>query len=380
MKILLLRAATGVLAAIYALLKLLPTRSGKVLFLSRQSNTPSLDFQLLEAELVRLDPGVRVVKIFNRIEPGAASKLSFARDTLRSMFHLATSCVCVLDTYWPAVSMLDHKPELTVIQIWHSLGKIKKSGLAAVGKPGGRTAEIAAVMRMHANYDYVVAGAEAWDRYYCESFGCSEDQLVHTSLPRLDVLSSKDPQMAQEVYERYPELIEGKLVLYAPTFRRTSRPEHSALIKALLSEGYKLVIKSHPNQALDSGEALTCPGVSAMQLLLVADYLITDYSAIALEAAAAGVKTFYYLFDSERYREHTGVNIELEEEMPGCVYYDVPSLVKGLRRADEGGYPEEVLARFQQKFLIPNRGHATSELARFVLAHARLEQAQGRGI
>ena len=380
MKILLLRAATGVLAAIYALLKLLPTRSGKVLFLSRQSNTPSLDFQLLEAELVRLDPGVRVVKIFNRIEPGAASKLSFARDTLRSMFHLATSCVCVLDTYWPAVSMLDHKPELTVIQIWHSLGKIKKSGLAAVGKPGGRTAEIAAVMRMHANYDYVVAGAEAWDRYYCESFGCSEDQLVYTSLPRHDVLSSKDPQMAQEVYERYPELIEGKLVLYAPTFRRTSRPEHSALIKALLSEGYKLVIKSHPNQALDSGEALTCPGVSAMQLLLVADYLITDYSAIALEAAAAGVKTFYYLFDSERYREHTGVNIELEEEMPGCVYYDVPSLVKGLRRADEGGYPEEVLARFQQKFLIPNRGHATSELARFVLAHARLEQAQGRGI
>ena len=380
MKILLLRAATGVLAAIYALLKLLPTRSGKVLFLSRQSNTPSLDFQLLEAELVRLDPGVRVVKIFNRIEPGAASKLSFARDTLRSMFHLATSCVCVLDTYWPAVSMLDHKPELTVIQIWHSLGKIKKSGLAAVGKPGGRTAEIAAVMRMHANYEYVVAGATAWDRYYCESFGCSEDQLVHTSLPRHDVLSSKDPQMAQEVYERYPELIEGKLVLYAPTFRRTSRPEHSALIKALLSEGYKLVIKSHPNQALDSGEALTCPGVSAMQLLLVADYLITDYSAIALEAAAAGVKTFYYLFDSERYREHTGVNIELEEEMPGCVYYDVPSLVKGLRRADEGGYPEEVLARFQQKFLIPNRGHATSELARFVLAHARLEQAQGRGI
>ena len=276
--------------------------------------------------------------------------------------------------------MLDHKPSLTVIQIWHSLGKIKKSGLAAVGKPGGRAAEIAAVMRMHANYDYVVAGAEAWDRYYCESFGCSEDQLVHTSLPRLDVLSSKDPQMAQEVYERYPELTGGKLVLYAPTFRRTSQPEHSALIEALLSEGYKLVIKSHPNQALDSGEALTCPGVSAMQLLLVADYLITDYSAIALEAAAAGVKTFYYLFDSERYREHTGVNIELEEEMPGCVYYDVPSLVEGLRRADEGDYPEEVFARFQQKFLIPNRGHATSELARFVLAHARLGQAPGQGI
>ena len=271
MKTLVLHIGSKLLAAVYALLKLLPTVNGKIVFLSRQHSTPSLDFRMLQDELRRCDPSVRIVTLCNRLEPGVASKLSFARDTLRSMFHLATSCACVLDTYWPAVSMLDHKPSLTVIQIWHSLGKIKKSGLAAVGKPGGRAAEIAAVMRMHANYDYVVAGAEAWDRYYCESFGCSEDQLVHTSLPRLDVLSSKDPQMAQEVYERYPELIEGKLVLYAPTFRRTSRPEHSALIKALLSEGYKLVIKSHPNQALDSGEALTCPGVSAMQLLLVAD-------------------------------------------------------------------------------------------------------------
>ncbi|MGN0073617.1 MAG: CDP-glycerol glycerophosphotransferase family protein [Coriobacteriales bacterium] len=360
------------MAAVYAPLKLLPTVNGKIVFLSRQQSTPSLDFRMLQDELRRRDPGVRIVTICNRIGPGLASKLSFALDTLRSMYHLATSSVCVLDTYWPAVSMLDHKPQLTVIQIWHSLGKIKKSGLAAVGKPGGRSTEIAALMRMHANYDYVVAGAESWDKYYCESFGCSKEQLVHTSLPRLDVLDSRDPQMAQEVYARYPELLEGKVVLYAPTFRRTSQPEHSELIETILSEGYKLVVKSHPNQALESGSALTCPEFSAMQLLLVADYLVTDYSAIALEAAAAGVKTFYYLFDSTHYREQNGLNIDLEAEMPGCVFYDVPSLVDGLRRADEGGYPEDVLARFQQKFLIPSRGHSTSDLAQFVLKQARL--------
>lgn len=372
MKSLALRIGRTLLAAVYAPLKLLPTVNGKIVFLSRQQSKPSLDFRMLQDELRRCDPNARIVTLCNRLEPGVASKLSFARDTLRSMYHLATSRACVLDTYWPAVSMLDHKPELTVIQIWHSLGKIKKSGLAAVGKPGGRGTEIAAVMRMHANYDYVVAGAGAWDRYYCESFGCSEEQLVHTSLPRLDVLSSKDPQMAREVYERYPELAEGRVVLYAPTFRRTSQPEHSELIEALLAEGYKLVIRSHPNQALDSGDALTCPDCSTMQLLMVADYLITDYSAIALEAAAADVQTFYYLFDSEHYLEQNGVNIDLEAEMPGCVFYDVPSLVGGLRRADEGDYPHDVLARFQRKFLIPSRGHATHDLARFVLEHARL--------
>ena len=41
------------------------------------------------------------------------------------MYHLATASVCVLDAYWPAISLLHHKKSLTVIQMWHALGKIK---------------------------------------------------------------------------------------------------------------------------------------------------------------------------------------------------------------------------------------------------------------
>ena len=74
--------------------------------------------------------------------------LEYAFVTLKSMYHLATASVCVLDSYWPAVSVLHHKKQLAVIQMWHAMGKIKKSGYQSLGKKFGRSDMIAREMRM----------------------------------------------------------------------------------------------------------------------------------------------------------------------------------------------------------------------------------------
>lgn len=57
--------------------------------------------------------------------------------------------------------MLNHKSSLTVIQIWHALGKIKQSGYQTVGKAGGRGRLVADELCMHRNYDYIIAGGKA---------------------------------------------------------------------------------------------------------------------------------------------------------------------------------------------------------------------------
>ena len=147
------------LQMIYAVLKLLPTKKNKVVFLSRQSDTLTPDFEMVQQELRREDPQIEIVTICHRLE-GAGSGglkgiLSFAGSTLRSMYHMATASVCILDAYWPAVSLLHHKKTLTVIQMWHALGKIKQSGYQTLGKASGRGAEMAHLMKMHENYDYI---------------------------------------------------------------------------------------------------------------------------------------------------------------------------------------------------------------------------------
>ena len=371
MKMLVLQAGKAILAALYSLLKLLPTKNNKVVFLSRQSNTTPLDFALLQQELLIQDEGLEMVTICDRIAPGAKSKARFAKDTLRSMYHLATSKVCVLDSYWPAVSIFTHKGNLTVIQIWHALGKIKQSGYQALGKPGGRGEKVSRALHMHRNYDYIIAGAKIWNPCYCASFGCSEDKLVNIGLPRLDYLIYGKEKHSEIIYSRYPELRDKTVLLYAPTFRRTGDADHTVLISRLAEQGYALVLKGHPNQQIEPEQALCCPEFSAMQMLFVADYVITDYSAIALEAAAANVKTFYYLYDLDCYKESTGLNINVVEEMRDCVFFDVESLLKGLENAEQGCYPESVFNRYKEKYLIPDRGHSTKDLANLVMRHMR---------
>ena len=310
------------LSLIYAILKLMPTSPGKVLFLSRQSNTITLDFEMTQDELRRENPDIKIVTICHRLEGEGHGAISFARSTLRSMYHLATSSVCVLDAYWPAVSILNHKKSLTVIQMWHALGKIKQSGYQTLGKAAGRDAQIARLMKMHEGYDYIIAGGSAWNPFYCKSFNTTEEKLVNCGLPRIDYLLQTEAENKEAVLGAYPEFTEKKVVLYAPTFRKNIKLRWQALASIAGRESeFVLVIKGHPNQRIELGELpqtagiYTCPEFSSAEMLAACDYLVTDYSAIAIEGALLNKPTYYFVYDYEEYRKKNGMNIDLFETM-----------------------------------------------------------------
>lgn len=369
-KTVLINAMRAVLSALYAICKLWPVDDRKVVFLSRQSSSMTLDFRLLEQAILEECPDAHIVGIFNRMQPGWQAKFMFAIDVLRSLWHLATARVCVLDSYWPAVSLLKHRPSLTVIQMWHSLGKVKRSGLCTVGLPGGRPADLARALHMHEGYDWIVAGSSAWNPFYCDSFGCEESQILNFGLPRMDALvPAALEKTAESVLRRCPELKHRRVVLYAPTFRRTGSAVFDDFAEALADRDYELVVKAHPNQAICVPGALTCDGVAAFDLLSVADVVITDYSAIALEAAAANIPTLYYLYDLEEYRQSTGMNIDIEKEMPSCVHVGAQSLAAAISDALEGRYPLQELERYRRKFLISDMGHSAPDLARFIVGN-----------
>ena len=134
----------------YALLKLLPTRN-KVVLISRNNTKTSIDFQLLEREIKRQSPDTKVVILNHYMQ----SKLKHIRDIIVEMYHLATSRGCIIDSYVIAVSILHHKKNLVIIQIWHALGAIKQFGYMTLGKKAGHSERIAKIMNMHGNYTAV---------------------------------------------------------------------------------------------------------------------------------------------------------------------------------------------------------------------------------
>ena len=356
------------LSFLYGFLKLFPAKSKKVLFLSRQADELSLDFGMLKDELLKQDADIEIVAICNRLDDSKSGLAGFAWDTLRSMYHMATARVCVLDAYWPVISILKHKEELTVIQMWHAIGKIKKSGYQTLGKASGRSAQTAELLAMHRNYDIIIAGGEAWNPYYCLSFDTTEDKLVNIGLPRIDHLLQTEAANREAVYAVYPELMEKQVILYAPTFRRNMELQWEPLLDEVDFDNYILIIKGHPNQKIecDHPGVMMCPEFKAVDLLAACDYLITDYSAIAVEAAVLNKKTYYYLYDFDAYMENNGINVSPFDSMPGCAFHDAKTLMADLA---SGNYRRDVLDAYRQRYLPPELGTSTEKLAALVIEH-----------
>lgn len=358
--------AKAILKLIYAVMKLFPVKDNKVLFCSRQSDDVPLDFRMIQEELLRKDVSLCFVSICNRLEDGMNA--GFAWDMLRSMYHMATSRACVTDTFWPPVGMLRHRKSLKVVQIWHSIGKIKRSGKISVGSETGRSAEAAKLVNMHEGNDYIIAGAKVFDQFYYDSFGEGHYELKNYGLPRIDYILNTEEENREKFFRENPELKNKTILLYAPTFRRGMEARWSEIINAVDYSRFALIIKNHPSQRIEGqrpeGDVYYFDEWKSMDLLAACDYVITDYSAIALEAAILPRKTCYWVYDYDEYTQKNGLNVDMYESMPGTVFRDTEELMKFI---ESDSYPMEVLEAYRKKYLPENIGHSTEQIAELII-------------
>lgn len=360
-----LNFAKVILKVIYAFVKIFPTRH-RICFFSRQSDDLPTDFKLIIDSIVDTDNDIEIKVICNRFRYLSDGPAHFIFNQVRSMYYLATSKVCILDAYWPAVSMLKHKKILKVIQLWHSIGKIKQSGYQTVDRAGGRNSDVARIMCMHQNYDYLIAGGEAWNKYYCEAFKIEEEKIRNYGLPRLDLLI-KNRQKESFILERHPEL-QGKIVvLYAPTYRKYEINPIIKLQNEFNDPRYALIWKMHPNQKIYGDMQYDTPGYeqeNIFELMQLCDYFLTDYSSLALEAAVLNKKTFFYLFDYDRYNREYGLNIDLYSIVPNCVFENEKQLFDAI---DSKLYPNKEMTEFRNNFLPKDLGISTERIKNLIL-------------
>lgn len=324
----LMKIVIAVANIIYCFMKLLPTKK-KVTFISRQHNTSNVDFDLLIKEIKETRPDYEVRVLTKMIGPRYQDKIIYGFHMLCQMYHTATSEVVVLDTYCIIISILKHKKKLKVIQIWHAVGAFKKFGYSVIGKAEGTSSKVADLMRMHENYDYVCTSSEFCKQFFAEAFHISEKKVIVCPLPRLDILRSAEMkgEIKEKVYEAYPELqnTQKKIILYAPTHRK-EKPNMSKPVQRLIDhvdfDKYELIIKLHPlskHKVIDSRVILNAE-FATHEMMLVADYVITDYSAIVFEAALLEKRLLFYGFDYESYMVRRDFYIHYNEELPGEIF------------------------------------------------------------
>lgn len=373
--VILIKVGTVLLNGVYSVIKLLPTQH-KVTMISRQSNDPSKEFLMIKNELEKQDEQVKVVLLCKTLDNGIQStlsnKLRYCMHMVSQMVHIATSEVVVLDSYCIVASILRHKKNLKIIQMWHSMGSMKKFGYTSLDTTEGSSHELAYAMKMHNNYDYVFASAEAYKEHLAKGFNCDIKKIITMPLPRLDLLKSEEYalKIKKTIYESYPVLQEKPTILYCPTFRKEEEWFEKALqnlINAIDTDKFNLVIKLHPLSKVNTKEnVITAKEFSSFDMIFVADYVISDYSCIVYEAAVRDIPLFFYNFDMELYLDGRGLAIDYNRELPGVISSDPVEIAEAIaRQVERHTYDMEALRRFAEKYVTPT-AHATKDIVAFI--------------
>ena len=211
--------------------------------MSRQSNEKSEDMRMLSEEISRISPETKQVFRLKRLKDESGLSVSYIFFILRDMWELSSAKIAITDTYSIPVSCLNHKASLTVFQIWHALGAVKKFSLQSAGKVQGRDLGVANAMCMHKNYNFVIAPSEKTAEFYCEAFGCAMDKIKIASLPRVDVILDGKSRY-NEFVKLNTKYKDKKIITYLPTFRDGDCEYIKRLFKVFESdEEYALVIE-----------------------------------------------------------------------------------------------------------------------------------------
>lgn len=345
----------ALMSFIYFFIKIFTKQKNKVVMLSRQSDEISIDFKMLKEELEEHYPEFNVVVLCKMIPKEFFGRIKYCLYIIKCMYHLATSVICIVDGYVIPVSALKHKENLVIVQIWHAMGAIKQFGYQVLGKKEGTKQTVANIMKMHKNYTFITCTSMATRKIYSKAFDVPEEKIMVLGMPRIDYVLGKNDKINNKISEMlndYPKLKEKPTIVYVPTFRKGKSILVKDMLEIIDTEKYNLIIKLHPldNTKVDERYRISSK-YNTFELLKIADYVITDYSAIAFEASILNKPTFFYLYDINEYKENRGLNINVQQEMKCATFQDFKSIYKII---EENNYNMEELENFRKKYVETN--------------------------
>lgn len=358
---------------IYFFIKLFTNQKKQVYLLSRQFNSPSINYQIIIDELKKDDIPYKVkckkisssindsmrtqghysntFNLIKKVFSNLKSTLSYYFSLYDQMVSIASSKVIIVDGYNLPVSLLKHKKGTKVIQMWHALGAIKKFGYQSIGKVDGINPTVARILKMHANYDYVISGSEGMNKYFAEAFNVPIEKVLAIGTPSIEFLKNKDNKIAKKIKEKYPALKNKINVLYSPTFRNEKNYNYEELINNTDFTKVNLIITNH----FKVEERATDPRVininsnefQTFDILKIVDYVITDYSALMIDAAVINKKILLYVYDYDEYKKNNGVNLDLLNDFPTIAYQDAKKLMNVINK---NKYDIKAYHEFQKKY------------------------------
>lgn len=309
----------------------------KVLFLSDSRENLSGNFEFIYKELQNYPYELNCF-----FKKSLKEKKSF-KEKKQLCKLIAQSKFILVDDFYPIIYSLKLRKETQLIQVWHAMGAFKTVGYSRMGKPGGPTSK----SLTHKNYTAAITSSEAIRKNYAEAFDMNIEKIHAVGIPRTDIFFDNEyiNNTKQKLYNKYPNLKNKKVVLFAPTFRgngqNSAHYDFSLIdfnkIKQSLGKEYVFIIKLHPfiknTSEIPDDDDFFINLTSEREindLLFITDILITDYSSVIFENSLLNNKVIFFVPDLNEYIGSRDFYYEFNKYTYGDVVYNTNQLINSI--------------------------------------------------
>ena len=169
------------------------------------------------------------------------------------------------------------------------------------------------------------------ERVFKTAFRAKESSYLRCGLPRNEELWNATDEKKAEMRKKLGIPVDRRVILYAPTWRESTDggksyeikpPIHFDEWKKELGDEYVVLFRAHHQTTKVLGvqydafvrDVSSYPAVN--DLMIAADILITDYSAIAFDYSILCRPIFCYAYDYDSYLADRGTYFQIDERYP----------------------------------------------------------------
>ena len=302
-----------------------------------------------------------------------------AKNMFRFVKLYASSKVVIVDDYFRLLNMVNKRPEVKLMQLWHACGRpLRPLALPAWARqaaPSKRTPTTACTM-------WPLSPLRRSPSITQRASACPMTRCWPPAFPeQIYLWTTQYAQTVQDgFYAKYPQLRDKRIILFAPTFRGNGQMSayypadafHVDEFMEALPADTALLIKYHPfcpeRPVIPEGYKDRVLDLSdedeLNDLLFITDLLITDYSSVVFEASLLDIPMLFYAFDLFDYISKRDFYYDFESFVPGKIVFSQRELTEAIVAGD---FESEKVPPFKTKFFDHLDGRSSRRVADLIL-------------
>lgn len=315
--------------AVSYLFRCFPIKHNKILFFSYYGSQYGCNPKYISEYIAAHYPEGKFDVVWAFSDPGAKQIPKQFRVvrmlTLRYFYELSTAKIII--TNYRMTDLFIKRKHQYYIQTWHSSLRLKQIEKDAEDVLPAKYVDMA--KKDSQKCDLLLSGCQYSTEIFRRAFWYEGDIFEHGT-PRNDGLFQRDMRTRADVLDKLDIKQETSVLLYAPTFRKTSNSnayklnwtEITQRLENKFGGDWMILVKLHPHVASESNQLAFTKNVmnvsrhdDIQELLMSADILISDYSSLIFDFSITKRPCFLYVYDVDDY-----INQERK------LYFDIENL------------------------------------------------------